>query len=640
MSQGNSIISLEAVRNPFRSRIVNDPWQLTGVDVPEIHAEAFDLCCSAMEYVREEHKGTSVLLHGEAGSGKTHLLGRLRAHLLRVGLQRQVVFISVQLQTSPQMIWRHLRRCMADDLLRPVNGGQPQFKTVIAHRLPGEQGIDRDLRTVLGFLSHDQHRADARDWLRGDMLPDFSLQRLNLPINVDDHEDPEEKARRTVSGLCQLAGQDILLVFCFDQAEALQRHVKDTVGLFEFGKVARALCDEKTGNTLLISCIQSSLLDVLFDPNTVDEADQYRLDDYGQGSLQGLSFDQATRLIAARLNSRAELRDLREARSGDDRLWPLRERDVRAFFESQTSAGGERKVVARKVLAYCAELFELGRSGAAKPVGAEELETESDEAFLDRTWAKREEKAIGKNAPNDTDRTLQHALPWLAEIAEGDYKSQSETGDRDVHMLFLNPRGNRVEVSLCNDRSMSKLVWQLKRLREGMEGGRFQKLVLVRDPRLPIPKTAVKTREYLSTLQERGAMLVRPSAGALAALDTMRRLLSDAKAGDLANGEHTVEPTTVEEWLRDNLPGSLRDLLPGVLSPTAAAVAPAGFLDLVRERRVARLDEVAKELDHPLPSLEAWIRANGELVGILNGPPRVIFQVVPDSIAAEGQEGN
>ena len=630
---------LTGISNPFRGTVVTDAWAVPEADVREIHKEAFKLCLRGIGEVRKTHKSTSILLHGEAGSGKTHLMARLRRELGKFEPPREVIFIAIQLRTAPDMIWRHIRKRVVEDLFRRCDGADSQFHRVVERRLASvnggglellaERGVGRDLRLVLAALLQGQHTQMSYDWLHGDSLPDRDLECLGLAVRTEQYEDQEQAAQEIVIGICQLAAPEVPIVLCFDQIEAMVRSSDEGSALSEFAKVVGTLHDA-TRNLLLISCIQSSYEARLY--TVIDDAYyQHRLARLEKTALLPLRFDQAGQLITARMACDEDLARLRKGEGKNRGFWPLSEGKLKDFFDGQTG----HAAVARRVLAHSADLFDAARSGVMPAA-------EPEETFLDRTWEEREEKAIKENAPSDTDEILHHALPFLAEIAKGDYKPESETGNRDIDMSFMSPGARRVEVSLCNEQSMNKLVCRLKRLCKGVAQGRFQKLVLVRDVRSAIPRTAVKTREYLSTMRKDGAILVRPSVGALAALDTMRKLLSDAKAGDLANGERTVEPTTVEQWLRANLPDSLGDLLQQVLSPDIADAPPEpeGLLDLVRERRVARLNQVAKELDHPAASVEAWIRANGELVGILNGPPRVIFQVVPDSIAAEGPEGN
>ena len=107
---------LSGIVNPFGSTIVGDPWRPSPPDVPEIHARVFQTCCSALESVRRQEGSSSVLIHGEPGSGKTHLLARLRQYCRDVEprvldpLQPETVFVAVRLQTGSQRLWRHLRR--------------------------------------------------------------------------------------------------------------------------------------------------------------------------------------------------------------------------------------------------------------------------------------------------------------------------------------------------------------------------------------------------------------------------------------------------------------------------------------------------------------------------------------------------
>src|SRR5262249_38687025 len=154
--------------------------------------------------------------YGEAGSGKTHLLARLRAHVAREaeadgpgGLQ-EAIFVSVRLHTSARMIWRHLRDCLIGDLLRQSGAGGAQLDRLLlsllskhglingdSHhwlaqkrqearrdnlpcreleelfdRIDSEGRLSYNLRAVLGHLLLGRHRGLAGAWLRGESLPE------------------------------------------------------------------------------------------------------------------------------------------------------------------------------------------------------------------------------------------------------------------------------------------------------------------------------------------------------------------------------------------------------------------------------------------------------------------------------------
>ena len=610
--------ALTGIDNPFSGAIVQDPWRGATVDVPDIHADAFRLCRDALDQVRRRGHSASVLLYGEAGSGKTHLMGRLRRRL-----GDGAVFISVQLQTSGQMIWRHIRRRVADDVLRPGDGGgSPFLRAVSTSETPlAAMEIAFDLRRVLECLLAGRHEELARAYLRGDSLPDEALSRLGLAVETETTDTDavaggEDVAREIVLGLCRLAGPNVPMVFCFDQVEALQRHPGDQEGLFRFGKVVRALHDAAE-NTLLVSCIQSSFLDTLRD--SIDDADHDRLISAGRNALTALDHDQAVDLAVARMDSQSDLADLRR---GKDRLWPLGAEKLRENFDVETA----RRIVARKVIAHCRDLFEdARRTSADVRAGREDVGQ-----FLPPLWERLWKKAIEDSISVDTDQILQHALGLLVGLARPKW-GQLRPGVGDVDMTFTLPNHARVDISLCNHRSMTSLAGRFRRLLKS----EFGRLVLVRDVRLPIGQGAVRTKQYLSELKARRAVFVRPSVAALGALDAMRKVLSDAKSGALAVAGDAVEPSVAEQWLAAHLPGALRDLLEQIVSAEAENLPPDGLLELLERKRVIRLDEAARETSQDMDYIACWVREHSAQAGFLNGPVPMIYQAVPDCFRDE-----
>ena len=71
---------ISQLNDPFNSSVATDPWSMAAVDVPSIHQAVFDSCLATLSQVRQlpDMPTRSILIYGSAGSGKTHLLGRLR----------------------------------------------------------------------------------------------------------------------------------------------------------------------------------------------------------------------------------------------------------------------------------------------------------------------------------------------------------------------------------------------------------------------------------------------------------------------------------------------------------------------------------------------------------------------------------
>jgi hypothetical protein len=187
---------------------------------------------------------------------------------------------------------------------------------------------------------------------------------------------------------------------------------------------------------------------------------------------------------------------------------------------------------------------------------------------------------------------------------------------------------------------MTSLAFQLKRLAEGLKKGWYQNLVLIRDPRLPIRITAKKTNEYLAELKKQGARMLHPPVEVLAALDALRSLLAEAKAGDLASQGQTIGPDSLQKWLEENMPSALRDFMEDLSArtPDEDDFPLEALLALLEEQPLILLTAAAKQIEHPPLFLEAWVRRNPGLVGLLTGPPAILFGIVPDRPSPDVQE--
>jgi hypothetical protein len=184
---------------------------------------------------------------------------------------------------------------------------------------------------------------------------------------------------------------------------------------------------------------------------------------------------------------------------------------------------------------------------------------------------------------------------------------------------------------------MRSLGARLKRLKEWQSRNRGSKLVLIRDRRLPISKSAVVTRSHLQTLTEKGAVLSRPDEETLAALQALRTLLSDARSGDLHHEGNTLQPRTVQEWLSRNLDSSLISFFGEIVGASESGTDPdsemmSGILDALKRNRIVPLEEVAKEVGHPAPVVEQTVKGHPGRIGWLQGPPPLLFDYRPPGI--------
>lgn len=662
---------LANIPNPFRQSIVKDAWELPPVDVPEIHAQAYRTCCRAFENVRTSHQCDSVLLHGGAGSGKTHILGRLQRHLtssLPQGTDSQknvglCVFLYCRLQTNPHRLWQHLRKTFVEDLLHRFPDGSTQLQRLVACRfaegdrkrrqpswkwlrwimnpanrdhaawggmllpwLTREARIGYSIQRVLYHLITQRHVLEAGAWLKGeDSLPEEAFPLLG--IAPAENVQTEDGARDVVLSLCRLASPLMPVAFCFDQIEALQTARDDTESLFLFGQMGASLFNS-ANNALLITCIQSGVITQVQD--AIREADYDRISRNIE-SLDPLDRGLAYKLVQSRLDSQKELEELRGSHPRQP-LWPLTKSDLDPLFPALSGTQSPRKIIG-----FAGSLLERLRTGGMG------LPIEDPSEFLRNQFERRRDASLGQDTV-ESDNGLAHGLPLLSEVLGGQWKTERHSGG-DTDFLLSHDR-KKIAVSLCNQQNMRSLGARLKRLKEWQSKNRETKLVLIRDQRLPISKTAVATRSHLNSLTEKGAILNRPDEETLAALQALRSLLSDARSGDLHHEGNTMEPRTVQEWLAQNLDGSLMAFFGEIVGVSESGAEPeselmSAILEALRKKRIITLEEIAKEVGHPAPIVEDTAKGHPGRIGWLQGPPAVLFDYKPPEIlpSKERDEG-
>lgn len=646
--------------NPFDNGIVSDAWCRPAVDVPTIYQGVSDLCHDLLEDVRRHGNRRSVLIHGTAGSGKTHLLARLRATFTAepddapLAHEAPPFFCYVRLATAPNMIRRHLRACLVRDLLRKDARGSTQLEAIVLASLAKESGkaLDRDQATALlrriqadasGWeelresfgelatrLSLDyplvrglrlflmrQRRHEVARWLEHGELPDDVREQLGFDIPEGDEAaaDPERMAEHVVYRLARLVADTRPVVLCFDQIESLQISPDDRTGFFAFGRLAADLFDQLEP-LLLITCAQSALLPQI--RQSIARADYHRLAQQ-ERVLEPLSEAEAVALIHARLAASPSLRD--DHRRQQDPVWPLGSAGLRRFL-------GEGDRTPRRLIALCREAFPHagGRS-------------DDIDAFLTDLFETRRLDAVMHLA--DPTAAFVHGLAIVMAVRKG-IPVTMPANRPDVDLVLPLP-DRQVAISTCNEEG-NGLTARLKRIAQ-QPLGVHEERIIVRDMRLPIPHTSHRAWAYwqqLATDRERTAggiprfRTLCPTPDTLAALEAVRSVMSDARAGELECSGRAIPPQAVEEWLRSRLRDADLDRLVIDIEygPPRNAIASRAIrtplqdaaLELLQQRHVMRFADVVATTGATPEAIGRLITSGEPLFGVLGDPPVVVFE--------------
>jgi hypothetical protein len=625
-----------AIANPFVSNRVDSAWDRDAVDVEAINRTAFQRCSETIDLVHSTGQCRGLLLAGEPGSGKTHLLQRLRRHVQEQGGD---CFVYIPPVSGPDRFFRDLLQHTVQDLVGSRTGSASsqlerilvrellKFETrervsaaafwadVRARHAPGEAlfgwletpmqrlcerlEVDPDVIRVLRHYLGVHHRFDAYAWLLGRSVPDPALERLGVGRTLEDDAD----AFLALIALSRLAGARSVLVLAFDQLEGLQVTADDREGLQAFAAgIARLFVECR--NIATISCVQTYFMQDL--ERAVPPAHMQRLAQ-DQGALTPLNRAAALELVAQRLAASPELAEIKAAAREADPIWPL----ARDQIENSISV----EVPARRLLDVCRDLFETWRRGeaATPPV---------PKASLDELWQTRTEQAT----------TL---APDEGVLADGllklfDARSPGKCrrgGARDGVDLVVSGRTGEVGVAVCHAENMTSLAARLRRLQAVAGSGRFKRLVLIRDERLPISATAKTTRERLNALEQAGHPMLRPPAEAYAAIAAARQLLAEAAAGDLSLDGKPVAPEDLKAWLAGNLSAVAAEVLDAI--DGAAGRHADELVERIQEVLdgvwIAQASDIAARVGVEEAALLDRLATQQRAIGVLTGAPAVVF---------------
>lgn len=589
--------------NPFGSAAFESPWVAELTDVPAINDKPFRLILGELRQMRAGAKGTSIVLTGDAGSGKTHLLGRLRRRLWQD--QREgngdSFYVYVRCNASAGTLWRHLQHALASDLLRGPDGSQLR-----AAFQSGPKRLDHvnhgGARRVLECLRDGRHVHAAAAWLRGELLGDADLRALGLGVDKEDEDHSRERDAKLVVDAVLRFLAPTPVVLCFDQIEALETYRGETAGYHAMAQMISAL-NGSHNHLLLISCIVLAF-ERRFDELSND-ADKDRWLCH-KDTLRPVDWEQAAQIVRVRLDSASKLQEQRLAHS-EDPWWPLDSASLQPLF-AETGL-----CLPRTLVRACERQF-------AELMSDDQPTTLPLDAFLRKEYAGGLSEARRTVARQPISKTLNDCLPWLLQNSRLIPLGQDQIRSKYAQQAWRGADGD-LALAFCDGGGVT-LTNQLKRIDQHWSSQAF-KLVILRDPTV---KLGDKGARLLEQLKQRGARQVHPLPEALAALQAIRNLTSSARSGELFRGDEKVDEQEVTDWALANLApqvAELRSALTGDFGPDPVLPLLAALL---AERKIIAADDAAHELKIKREEVEQCARRHPMRFGFLDGPPVVVFE--------------
>ena len=542
-------------------------------EVTSIHAHVVDSVELTLDQVMSDRKTRTLMLLGDSGSGKSHLLGRIKRRL-----NDRACFAYIGPWPDSQFIWRHVLRQTVDSLME-VPEGQSESQIVrwlkgleffkregFSKRLLGERRVfvrdmkasfpttyqGRDFFSAIYALLDPELSMIASDWLRGEDLDEEDLQLIRVKHSIDS----ETAAQNMMSNLGWLANSTQPVVLCFDNLDNVPAMPNGQTGLKAMFNVNTTIHNEKLKNFLvIISLITSNWNE---NEGEIEYANLARIDQ--RLTLPNITIDQAAVLWESRLrplhikavptpvSSIAPLtKDWLEHKYPGGRLLPrlalmLAEQLIRDFKQTDAiPAVPARSVVDEK-------------TGTIEPEPVSPSSPEGDRASFELMWQK-EFKATGAHLRRIAQFSSPELIRRLQEVLEALEIPKVQ------HAVLPSPtyasysigyeQSGRICVVWTEDANLTSF-YHLMRACQKMDGMRKgDRLCLIR-------------KEKLGTSRNKGYQLfeeifsssknsyLKPDLASVQYLETYHRLVNAAAGGELVIGTKTPNVRELQKFMRES----------------------------------------------------------------------------------------
>lgn len=355
--------------------------QEVATTVTSIHQDVMDAITGQLELVATDHRSRTILIKGDAGSGKSHVLTRLQRCL-----NHKAFFAYIGPWVDSQFIWRHVLRYTVDSLMQVPSGqtesqlirwlkGLSAFtkrslkQRIFADSVGGLLQSDRQkfikhLKTsykqvniyssdLFFGLLHDLTNPDlyplACEWLRGDDLSEEAMQALRVKHCIETEDD----AKNILINISKIATDTQPIVLCFDNLDNIPRLDNGCQDFPALLNVNTMIHNETLKNFLVVISVITNTWDR--NSEVIQQADQARIDI--TLSLKRINLDQAEALWTMQLEPLHR------------RVYPLPESAIfplqRQVLESQFPGG---KTLPRNVLLLGREQYQIYKIRLISPV--------------------------------------------------------------------------------------------------------------------------------------------------------------------------------------------------------------------------------------------------------------------------------
>lgn len=455
------------------------------LNINSIHQEAIATIENILAQIAKDHRTRTIMLSGDSGSGKSHLLGRLKQ-----ALNPKAFFVYIGPWADSNFIWRHTLRQTVDSLLKVPEGQQESqlllwlkslslFKQrgiidkllgdrkAFIHKLkvtcPSDMYNANEFFGVLYNLLNPELHLLACDWLRGDDLDADSLEALGVKNAIV----TEDAAQNILANFGKISAQTQPIVLCFDQLDNIPR-TDGFIDLQALFSVNSSIHNQSLKNFLIIISVITNTWRQ--NASRVQSADRARID--ASVSLRPIKLDEAEAIWKSRLFPLHQQADESPVCS----IYPLKRQVLDEKFP-----GG--KTFPRNTLILGRQLFQLYKLKIIKPpIVNPHL------AAFQLLWSK-ELKKIEEKITRIRQLSSPELIQMLREALEAlELKTQPRFLPSPTYtsysLSYLLPQQEKRGLVWMEDPNMSSFFYVMKGCHKAMEKNHCQTLFLIRSEKL------------------------------------------------------------------------------------------------------------------------------------------------------------
>lgn len=545
--------------------------QNPSLTVDSIHREVLSEIEEFLDLVMIDHRSRSILLTGDPGSGKSHLLGRLKQTL-----NSKAFFVYILCDWSDSgNIWRHVLRCTVDSLIQiPEQQQESQlilwlkslsaftkrnlkkrlfndsiWELLLSDRQKFIKHLKETYKTariynpdiffgVLHDLTNPELYSLACEWLRGDCLSEESMQALKVKYCIE----TEDEAKSILANFGRISTETQPIVLCFDNLDTMPKLPDGFLDIQPFFDVNTTIHGENLKNFLIIISIITNTWNRHI--NRIQPADRAGI--HKLIRLKPITVEQAETIWAYLLKPLHQQANPRPESS----IYPLKRNVLEQNFPSGKTY--PRNVINLGLIEYQNYKLSLLSENTTKPVIEPVIDRSAEFQLLWQQEFKKIQSKIGKISLLPATDLIKMVQEVLEALQVKSIKPKLLKGKYTSYSLSYQAPGKQEKIGIVwtEEANMTSFFHIMNACQKAIQENICNKLYLIRISSVGNAKR-VGYKIYNQIFKGTNHHHIKPNLISVHYLATYHSLVNSAIAQELVLGANTITLQELQSLTRE-----------------------------------------------------------------------------------------